>query len=468
MSFDTVNGPLLNALFESLITGTPAGYTLWTGCGSPVWSRRRLGFNVQWLQGSEVSLLRNGDYRTMKALFFSWLRSGFLLCFLSFACNLSSFAQTNDIQEWIAILREVDPGAQGNVEAGRAWQLLANSGAEALPTILAGLNDCSPLAANWLGTVVDAIAEKEVTRTGTLPVRSLEQFVLNTRHDSRARRRAFEWLTQVDQEAADRIIPQMLNDPGVEFRRDAVGRLLTEAEVLFRDDARRNESTALYHKALGGARHDDQIKTIAERLRELGQEVDLPRHFGFLMTWKLIAPFDNSNGKGFFVAYPPEKQIQPNASYEGKTGMIQWTDYNTDDDYGMVDLNHPFGKLKGVVGYASTEFTSEVQQEVQLRLGCKNAWKLWLNGKLLFERAEYHQGTRIDQYSLPALMLPGRNTILVKLCQNEMDATWTAQWQFQLRVCDASGTAILSTNRAHLQTAVQSSQPADNAATGSN
>jgi hypothetical protein len=404
----------------------------------------------------------------MKALFFLWLRSGFLLCLLSFACNPPSFAQTNDIQQWIAIVREVGPGGQGNVEAGRAWQLLASSDAEELPVILAGLNGCSPLAANWLGTVVDAIAEREVTRTGTLPVQSLEQFVLNTRHDSRARRRAFEWLTQVDQTAADRVIPQMLNDPGVEFRRDAVGRLMTEADVLFRDGSRRNESTALYRKALGGARHDDQIKTIADRLRELGQEVDLPRHFGFLMKWKLIAPFDNSKGKGFFVAYPPEKKIQLDASYEGKTGTVQWVDYSSEDDYGMIDLNQPFGKLKGVVGYACAEFTSEIQQQVQLRLGCKNAWKLWLNGKLLFERAEYHQGTQIDQYTLPAVIQPGRNIILVKLCQNESNATWTVQWEFQLRACDATGTAILSTSRAHLQAAVQSLQQTNSAATGSN
>jgi hypothetical protein len=35
----------------------------------------------------------------------------------------------------------------------------------------------------------------------------------------------------------------------------------------------------------------------------------------------------------------------------------------------------------------------------------------------------------------------------VKLCQNEQKEKWTVEWEFQLRVCDSTGTAILSTDR---------------------
>ena len=113
----------------------------------------------------------------------------------------------------------------------------------------------------------------------------------------------------------------------------------------------------------------------------------------------------------------------------------------------MVDFNKPFGMLKEVVGYAYTTFESESARPVELRLGCKNAWKIWLNGELVFGRDEYHRGMRIDQYRLPAQLKAGENTILVKLCQNEQTEEWTVQWQFQLRVCDASGTAVLAKNR---------------------
>jgi len=41
----------------------------------------------------------------------------------------------------------------------------------------------------------------------------------------------------------------------------------------------------------------------------------------------------------------------------------------------------------------------------------------------------------------------GANTILLKVCQNEDVQDWTREWEFQLRVCDATGTAILATDR---------------------
>ena len=41
----------------------------------------------------------------------------------------------------------------------------------------------------------------------------------------------------------------------------------------------------------------------------------------------------------------------------------------------------------------------------------------------------------------------GKNTILVKACQNEQEQDWTVQWEFQMRVCDSTGTAILATDR---------------------
>ena len=100
-----------------------------------------------------------------------------------------------------------------------------------------------------------------------------------------------------------------------------------------------------------------------------------------------------------------------------------------------------------MTAYAYHEFESAKAQEVELRLGCKNAWKIWLNGELVFGRDEYHRGQRIDQYKMPIKLRKGSNSILLKLCQNEQKQDWTVQWEFQLRVCDSTGTAILATNR---------------------
>jgi hypothetical protein len=85
-----------------------------------------------------------------------------------------------------------------------------------------------------------------------------------------------------------------------------------------------------------------------------------------------------------------------------------------------------------------------VERDAELRLGGKNAWKVWLNGALLFGRDEYHRGQQMDQYTLKCRLKKGANTILVKCCQNEQKENWTVEWEFQLRMCDSAGTAILS------------------------
>jgi hypothetical protein len=160
--------------------------------------------------------------------------------------------------------------------------------------------------------------------------------------------------------------------------------------------------------------------------------------------WRVIGPFDSTEGVGHDKVYPPEERIDLAAEYDGKAGKVRWHDFTAVGDYGLVDLNKPCGALKEVAGYAYTEFHADKARSVELRLGCKNAWKVWLNGKLLFGRDEYHRGMEIDQYRMAGELKPGRNTILVKICQNEQKEEWTKEWEFQLRITDALGTPIPS------------------------
>jgi hypothetical protein len=62
----------------------------------------------------------------------------------------------------------------------------------------------------------------------------------------------------------------------------------------------------------------------------------------------------------------------------------------------------------------------------------------------VFGRDEYHRGREIDQYTMPVRLKAGKNTLLVKVCQNEQRESWTQEWDFQIRVCDPTGTAIHS------------------------
>jgi hypothetical protein len=311
---------------------------------------------------------------------------------------------------------------------------------------LTALDGAGPLAANYLRAAVETIAEREIAAGRTLPSAELETFLLDRSHNPRGRRLAFEWLAAVDRSAVGRLIPKMLDDPSVELRRDAVAQVIEAAEKsLAGGDQQAAESALL--KALDAARDDDQIKVCTERLRKLGREVDLPRHFGFLARWHVIGPFDNSGSKAFDVAYPPEKDVDLKATYQGKEGEVAWKPYETTDEYGIVDLTKALDKHKGAIAYASTEFYCEKPQTVDLRLGCINANKIWVNGQLLAGQNVYHAGMFLDQYTCRARLKEGRNVLLLKICQNEQTEAWAQRWEFQLRVCDKVGTAVHSVRK---------------------
>lgn len=359
----------------------------------------------------------------------------------------AAVAAAADRAEQIRTIRAVGAEGRGSKEAARAWNELMKEKGQALPEILAALDGANPIAANYLRGAVEAIAQREVDGGGRLPTAELEKFVCDTKHDPKARRLAFELLAGVDPAASDRIIPGLLNDPSVEFRRDAVARLLVEAPKLLAAE-KKDEAHETLSKALSGARDDDQVQAIKKQLEGLGEKVDLPRHFGFLVGWRLIAPFDNTDKKGLAAVYPPENKIDFAAEYEGKEGKkITWVEHTTASDYGIVDLAKTLSPFKGAVAYAATEFQSDKPIPVEFRLGTPNSWKVWLNGELLFAREEYHRGMSLDQYRMRGTLKAGKNVILIKLCQNEQTEDWAQRWQFQFRVCDGTGTAILSADR---------------------
>ena len=365
------------------------------------------------------------------------------LLFSAALFSSTALADEASIETILAIGTE----GNGNVEASAAWKKLSASGAETLPAILRAARNANPIAANYLHSAVETIVDRTLQNKEELPLGAIGEFLLDTRQNPKARRYAFELIQRVDPDTAEKLVPGMLADPSVDLRRDAVARLIGESKAL-QESGNKGGAAVLLRQALNAGRDVDQIETIAKNLRDLDAEVDLPQHFGFLMRWKVIGPFENTDRAGFATVFPPEKERKFDAEYEGKDeAAAKWSDFQTADDFGMVDINKAYGTLKEATAYAVTTFESDSARPVELRLGCKNAWKIWLNGELLFERDEYHRGIRIDQYQLPAQLAKGENTILVKLCQNEQTERWTVEWQFQLRVCDATGTAILAANR---------------------
>jgi hypothetical protein len=350
---------------------------------------------------------------------------------------LASFANLRGaVADSLQTLATVASEGRGNEAASAAWKEVVKAGPSALPAVLATAGQGSPVADNWLRLAGDAIVEAALRAKQPLPLAEVEAFLADTTHAASARQLAFDLLQQADEAWARALEPSLIHDPVQGLRRSAVQRLIAAAKT--KED---------YLEALDAVRDEDQTALIAGELKKLDAPVDLPRHFGFLMKWNVIGPFDNTERKGFDTVFPPEKEIRLDATYEGKGQQLKWQPFASGDDYGKLDFNKPLGMQKEVTGYAVTTFVSPTERDAELRLGGKNAWKVWLNGELLFGRDEYHRGQQMDQYKMKCRLKKGANTVLVKCCQNEQKEQWTVEWEFQLRVCDSTGTAILASTK---------------------
>ena len=344
------------------------------------------------------------------------------------------------VDDAVKTLAAVGREGAGNAEASAAWREVVKAGPAALLPVLQASGKGSAVADNWLRLAGDATVDAALRAKQPLPLTEVESFLKDTSHPAPARQLAFDLIKQADAARADALEPSLIADPVQELRRGAVQRVIDAAKTKTGE-----EQKAAYLQALAAVRDEDQTNFVAGELKRLGVPVDLPKHFGFLMKWNVVGPFDNTERKGFDAVFPPEKEIKLDATYPGKSGEVKWQPFESKDDYGKLDFNKPLGMLKESTAYAVTTIDSPTEREAELRLGCKNAWKVWLNGEFIFGRDEYHRGQQMDQYKLKCHLKKGQNVVLVKACQNEQKEQWTVEWEFQLRLCDSTGTALLAT-----------------------
>ena len=376
----------------------------------------------------------------MRLTTFPLLAAGSLAAFL-FALLLPADAAEPEAHKALARIRAVGPEGAGNAEASDAWKQVVGGGVDMLIPALAALDGAGPAAANWLRTAVDAIAGRERAARRPLPAAKLEAFVRDTKHSPLGRRLAYELLVEADPKAPARLLPQMIDDPSVELRRDAIAVAIDKATPLVKSDPK--AAAGAFRKLFDASRDPDQIESTRKTLKTLGVEADVAGHYGFVTRWMLAGPFEGAGGTGFDKAFPPETKVDLAAKYAGKAGKeIAWQKHETKDAHGVVDLNKALGKHKHAVAYAFAAFESDAQRPVEVRLGSTNGVKVFLNGKQIYGLEEYHHGQRIDQYVGRGTLKKGRNELLLKVVQNDQSEDWAQGWSFQVRLCDATGGAV--------------------------
>ena len=347
-------------------------------------------------------------------------------------------ADTPGVTKALTAIQAVSREGAGNDAAAAAWKTLTTSGIGALVPTLTAFDTASPTAANWLRSAIDAITEVEAKAGRKLPADALLAFIQDVKRNPAARRIAFELLTGQDKPAAEALLPGMLNDPSLELRRDAIAAEIAKLKL----PANAAASAAGYEKLFVVARDKDQVEELAELIGKTGKKPDLTRHFGYITEWNVVGPFDSTDRTGFSKPYAPEAGVDLAAKYDGKGGPVTWKPSQSSDVYGNIDLNKDLGKTMDAASYAHAVIVTEKETPADIRLASKNAIQVFLNGSKIYEKDEYHHGKRHDQHVAKVTLKPGKNEILVKVCQNNQTDSWAQEWDFALRVCDFTGAAL--------------------------
>ena len=157
-------------------------------------------------------------------------------------------------------------------------------------------------------------------------------------------------------------------------------------------------------------------------------------------AWWILGPFDNTVGIGYNTKYIPEDttQIDRNKKYEGIDGQISWKKFTDNAFNGFIDFGED---IDWRVSYALTTVTSPNEREALFRFCSDDQSKIWLNGTEIFTDPNA-QTALLDKNTIPVTLKAGKNTILVKVCNERMS------WGFYLRVTDTDGTPVrdLKTN----------------------
>ena len=152
-------------------------------------------------------------------------------------------------------------------------------------------------------------------------------------------------------------------------------------------------------------------------------------------AWSVIGPFDNTNGTGYDKAFIPEEatQLDTTLTDAGHNGQIGWTQQTDKTFDGYVDFETIFGgNLNWVAAYAWTTLTVPDERTAHIHFGSDDQAKIWLNGESIYTDNTAHP-VEIDRATIPVTLKPGKNSLLVKVCDEEIF------WGFYLRITDPDG-----------------------------
>ncbi len=146
-----------------------------------------------------------------------------------------------------------------------------------------------------------------------------------------------------------------------------------------------------------------------------------------ITAWKVIGPFPNPEMKDLDTPYPPEKEWDMSASYEGINGQAaSWRKASSPS--GKMSVTHMFDPYDNCVVYGAAIVNSPEGGDTTLLLGSDDGVKVWLNGEVVW-RHQIRRGIQIDDDAVDVKLKKGENKLLIKISQGPGDMGWAVRFR---------------------------------------
>ncbi|MCA9411844.1 MAG: hypothetical protein KC944_11590 [Candidatus Omnitrophica bacterium] len=139
----------------------------------------------------------------------------------------------------------------------------------------------------------------------------------------------------------------------------------------------------------------------------------------FIRKWSIIGPFAFNPDSWLTDSFPPEKEVDMDAAYQGPDGKVQWKQLDAEPNgrLNLLDNIHP---TQGRIAYAATWLYSPKAQDVTFPMGYDDGIQAWLNGEEIYED-DRSGAIHLEEFTLEGRLKKGWNQLLFSVSNTAGD-----------------------------------------------
>ena len=157
---------------------------------------------------------------------------------------------------------------------------------------------------------------------------------------------------------------------------------------------------------------------------------------GVIKNWQVLGTFDNTSESGFSKDWGAVNKSRETDVFKNKVNAeVSWYNpvHNSENNWFKFDY---YFNLNSALMYAQSFVTSDISQQVYMRVGTSGSLKVWVNDALMISVPE-ERNCDLDIYVCKVDLNQGANRILVQIGSGEIERA-----NFMLRLTDKDANPI--------------------------